>query len=823
MALINSDVIPASATAYEIDNSLRLNDDDSADLSRTPASAGNRKTWTWSGWVKRGNLGYQGIFEAKHTKDDQTALMFESSDQLLFTDRPGDVRNIDIRTTQVFRDVGAFYHIVVVVDTTQGTSTNRVKLYVNGSQVTALSTTSYPSQNYDTAYWNNTQSHRIGYTQGNSAQYLDGYLAEVNFIDGQALTPDNFGETGDYGEWKPIKYTGTYGTNGFYLDFENSGSLGADVSGNGNNWTPTNLAATDQMLDSPTNNFATFNPLDVGTGDEVFREGNTFRRSGDSYGNFDIGKTNFIIPKTGKWYAEFCLVGQRAIDPASSYFGIMKSTALPAGDAPYPDNGYVLAKDTASNTPYKYDGITPSFATMSDSISTPVGFIAQIAFDADNNKIWFGLNGTWLESGNPSAGTNHIYTVSTAYDWVFSAGRYTNDSTRWSEVACNFGQDSSFAGNKPAQGNADGNGYGDFYYAPPTGYLALCTQNLPDPTVIPSEHFNTVLWTGDGTTSGRSITGVGFQPDFVWSKPRSLAYNHNLHDIVRGTKNRLISNATNAEDTNPAYGYPSSFDSDGFTTVAGTTNNENWNTTGATYVSWNWKANGSGVSNTDGTITSTVSANVDAGFSIVSYTGTGVAATVGHGLSQAPEMVIVKNRDVVKNWAVGHTGFLASQWMQLEATSGVTNAATVWNSTYPSASSISIGTASVTNANGENYIAYAFHSVEGYSKVGSYTGNGSTDGTFVHCGFRPAYVMIKATSISGEHWHVLDSKRDPYNVTYHRLTASASYSENTNDNWYDFTSNGYKIRWDNAGVNQSGVNYIFYAVAENPFKHTNAR
>jgi len=238
---------------YPIEDSLRF--DGSSYLSRTPSTAGNRKTWTWSSWVKRGNLGsVGGIFEANHTKDDQTALLFETADTLLFTDRPLDVRNIDLRTTQVFRDVGAWCHIVVAVDITQSTSTNRVKLYVNGSQVTSLSTSSYPSSStYDTAYWNNTNSHRIGYYQGNSSNYFNGYLANIQFIDGQALDPYFFGKFKD-NIWVPYNAfstagsgtatasdgdtaTDSYGTNGFHLDFADSSNIGNDVSGNNNDWT----------------------------------------------------------------------------------------------------------------------------------------------------------------------------------------------------------------------------------------------------------------------------------------------------------------------------------------------------------------------------------------------------------------------------------------------------------------------------------------------------------------------------------------------------------------------------------------------------------
>ncbi len=802
--MLNHSLVPVGSTGYDIPYSARFNDDDSAYLSRTPSTAGNRKTWTWSGWVKRGNLGTtQFLFGGGSAT--RTDIYFDDDDNFNIAQYGG----MQLEPNQVFRDPSAWYHIVIVMDTTQATAANRTNMYINGVEMSSFKNETYPSQNADLGI-NDATLHRLGARAYNTSNTLDSYLAEVNFVDGQALTPSDFGEIDeDYGHWKPKKYTGTYGTNGFYLDFKNSGSLGNDVSGAGNNWTPNNLAATDQMLDSPTNNFATYNPLNQSTG-VALREGNTnmYLSSNDqaSTGTFGID--------SGKWYVEV-------------YY--------PSGDNPeiglIPSNQYLSNRSTVGANSYEQTAFitnggamrTGSWATTNTTglSSQTGGGVIGIAIDADADKMWFtNTSGTYFNSGNPATGSNPQATFDS--DWVTQTGGvffYSLIATGSGNfIISNFGQDSSFAGNKTAQGNSDGNGIGDFYYTPPTGFLALCTQNLPEPTVVPSEHFNTVTYTGDGTTSN-AITGVGFQPDFVWAKSRSAAQNNGLVDVIRGGTNRLISNSTAAESTILGI----SFGADGFTSLG------SFNTSATTYVAWNWKANGAGVSNTDGSITSTVSANVDAGFSIVSYIGDNTdGATIGHGLSIAPDMVIWKNRSTTDNWVVWHTGHPYVGY--LENTASFDNLAAYTNlleGTDPSSTLLTVGanggTNSHTNGSGNSIIAYAFHSVEGYSKVGSYTGNGSTDGTFVYTGFRPAYVMVKRTS-DVANWVVVDNDRSAYNVANAQLAPDSSAAETTNANLQlDFTSNGFKLRGAGGGTNISGDNYIFMAFAEMPFKHSTGR
>jgi hypothetical protein len=329
----------------------------------------------------------------------------------------------------------------------------------------------------------------------------------------------------------------------------------------------------------------------------------------------------------------------------------------------------------------------------------------------------------------------------------------------------------------------------------------------------PNEYFNTVLYTGNGST--QSITGVNFTPDFTWIKQRNTTRFHYLFDSVRGATKKLHSNSTDAESTLSTT--LSSFDSDGYTveTDAGV------NQSSGTYASWNWLAdNTSGSSNTDGSITSTVSANTTSGFSIVSYTGTGSNATVGHGLGSAPAMVIIRSRNDVNNWRVGHNGL--TDWsyrINLESTGAQGVQADVFNSTAPTSSVFSVGTSGSTNGSGKAYISYCFAEKKGFSKAFSYTGNGSADGNFTYLGFRPAWIMVKRTD-NARDWVIFDNKRNPFNVMDKLLYPNTSGTEGVADT-FDFLSNGFKNRSSAANVNASGGSYIGIAFAESPLVGTN--
>ena len=781
---------------YSIEDSLRFNDNDSAYLSRTPATASNRKTWTWSGWVKRGLLAdRQGLFSAgliSGTYNYHT-IHFDSNDKLNVVYYP-NTTSTTLITTQVFRDPSAWYHIVVAWDTTQATASNRVKVYVNGAQVTAFGTATYSSQNTDgfinsTAY--NSGVHLIGRFTPNDTAYFDGYMAEVNFVDGQALTPDDFGEINeDTGEWSPIEYEGTYGTNGFYLPFDGNAN---DSSGNGNNWTENNLASTDYMISTPTNSFSVLNPLS-GFGGGTFSEGNLSLNTTPAGNNVST-----IAVSSGKWYFE----GRVKLDNFYAV-GITNEAGVTFSSS-------ISASGSNSVGYWSGGGIYDQGGLVATVASYGTADVASAAIDMDTGNVKFYKNNVLVYT--------YTFGVSGAgitFDTLFAAVNGGGGASR--SVDVNFGADSSFAGNKTRQVNTDENGIGDFYYEPPAGgYLALCSDNLPAAAIVqPQTQFNVVTWTGNGTS--QAITGVGFQPDMVWIKVRSTNYDHQIHDSVRGAGLGLLTNSTAAELN---YATVTSFDSDGFTVDA--SSYIGTNASGETFVAWCWKAGGTAVSNTDGSITSQVSANVDSGFSVVSYTGTGANATVGHGLSSAPEMMLVKDRDSTFTWRVYHASLANTQVLYLSGTDAATTETATWNSTSPTSTVLSLGTSGGTNGSSLNYIAYCFHSVEGFSKFGSYVGNGSDNGTFVYTGFKPAFVLVKRTDSTGN-WVLKDTARDTDNPAGFTLLADVADAEyGTSNTSLDILSNGFKPRTTSALVNASGGTYIYMAFAEHPFNYATGR
>jgi len=1152
MSVLNENQLLGASGAggeFEIEQSLRFNDDDGSYLSRTPSSAGNLKTWTFSAWVKRGNMGLERpiISVGLVAGDPAFSLYFHTSDQLRCWTNGA---NTSFYTNAVYRDPSAWYHIVLK----SSTNSPFYNLYVNGEEVTSFATdnrSNYPGT--ADREINSTALHTIGKWYNGGVQTLDCYIGEVNFIDGQALTPDSLGETGKYGEWNPIEYAGTYGTNGFYLPFKqdysvegfstvvyegtgasnyiggtgfspdmswfkvrseagnhqlydtvrgasarlvtnattveattnngfagwqtdgfslDSGGGGGDVntngrayvawnwdmgsttasntdgtittsvranttygqsivswtgnatnntklghglgstpeivivksrttaapwkvggsviqavygdgsnnsaflslntsaaadqettgfqgntattigvgansdtnsngatyiayafhsvtgyskfssysgngnatgpivtlgfppafviirrsngvenwrmydntrnpnnpvnsvlqpneadaeatsgnntvnfsangfqltstsggtnasggtyiymafadtreyaywldqSGNNNDWTSEGgLTESDVMVDSPTNNFAIWNPLNLPAA-AVLSEGNTKLTQTSN----DRGGAGNMAISSGKFYFEIYYTA--GSNPEIGLAPISQSYAN-SGATNSTDKFLFISNNGGVRTP-------AWTATSATGLSSQTGIsVIGFAIDADAGKAWFtNASGTYFNSGNPATGSNPQATFDS--DWLTQtgggivpfAGIYTGTG---SDIRINFGSDSSFAGAKTPQGKQDSGGIGDFFYQPPSGFLALCTSNLPSVDVIPSEHFNTVLYTG--TRQNKVISGVGFQPDFIWLKTRSTTSNHVSVDSVRGGGKAIQPNTVSTENQYGAQDDKvTAFSSDGFSLgvdAAGYGFNDN----NATYAAWNWKAGGSASSNTNGTITSSVSANPSAGFSIVSYTGTGANATVGHGLASAPEMLIVKNRNVTDVWLVYHDGLASdpqTDFIILDRSDAKGDTNTAWNDTAPTSTVFNLGSLADVNRSSSNLIAYCFHSVDGYSKVGSFVGTGGSgvvDGAFINLGFRPAMVLVK--SIAAADWNIFDNRRSGYNSSSYILLPNSSAAEDaSNPVFLDLLSNGFKWRFANADFNASGVTYIFYAIAEMPFKHSNAR
>jgi len=799
---------------YTIGTSLRLDSASVHNLQRTP-SAGNRKTWTLSFWTKPSDIdsGEQSILTAGGGCSGRLGVMFDGAMHLsLNICGTGDL----VETKAVYRDPSAWYHFVVVFDTTQGTATDRVKIYTNGAQQELTHNSSF-SQNTDYNI-NNNVLHSVGALSNavTSASYTyGGYLAEMHFIDGTAKAASDFGEAGSWGDWKPKEYTGSHGTQGWYLPFDDSGALGDDESDNTNDWTPTNLAATDQVPDSPTNNFCVINPLarrNDQTTKPTFSEGNLHSVHPNLGGNatYIVGT---IGVTTGKWYYEVLA------EDVNTNFSLGIAQMHQWNDAAGGLNSFLAYRSNGQIK--KYTSVQSSQATYTD------GDIIGIAFDIDNETIAFYKNNTLQDTISGSWVHNYKQTSSDEYHPMGQLS--TTDECR-----VNYGSDSSFSGEKTAQGNQDANGIGDFYYTPPSGHLAICTSNLPAVEVTPSKLFNTLLYTGDGQAT-HAVTGVGFQPDFIWFKHRTGTYHHSVWDAVRGVHKQLYPSGTNAEaDESTSV---KSFDTDGFT--LGSKGNVN---DSAAFVAWNWKANGSGSSNTDGSINTTAtSANVAAGFSISTYTGTGSNATVGHGLSKAPEMIICKRRNASEGWATYHHGIAndaETDFLELHSTGAVSDSNTRWNDTAPTSSVFSIGTHDSVNADSSTYVAYCFHSVAGYSKVAGYNGNlttgssGQVDGTYVFTGFTPAWVMIRYGKTSGTaDWYIFDSARNTYNPVDKFLEPNTTDVEATESSSgyeiaLDFLSSGFKLKGPAGGINSNGTAaapYIYLAFAETPFKYANGR
>jgi len=764
-------------SGYNLTNSLRFRSSASAYLNRTPSVAATSTTiGTISIWFK--GIGQANQYLVGKSSGTIFYLYFNSSNQLVWQNGGSNT----FITTQVFRDPSAWYHLVASWDTTQATSSNRQSLYLNGQQITAFGTTNNLGLNATVSWFDNDGNNR-GIGTYISGGYFDGYMAEINAIDGQTLTPSSFGETSSTtGVWIPKKYTGTYGTNGFYLPFTDNSALttssnvglGKDFSGNANYWTTNNISITagstyDSMTDVPTltsataANYCVWNPLKKTSGVTVSNANLTLTVGA----SINEGIQGTIGASSGKWYAEVTggpdAPGVVLVTDAADYPGATANSY-----------GY-----HANATKYN-NGSSSSYGATFTSTD-----VIGIALDMDAGTVTFYKN-------NVSQGTAFTGLVGT---FTF-CGRPYGATSDW-----NFGQ-------RP------------FAYTPPTGFVALNTFNLPTPTIgatastTANKYMDATLYTGNGST--QTITNSGsMQPDLVWYKGRDTTFNHALFDVTRGVLQRLSSNLTTAESTTA--GSLTAFNSNGFSVGNDAGANQSTNT----YVAWQWKANGTGVTNTAGSITSTVSANTTSGFSVVTWVHSSTTSTIGHGLGVAPQFIILKSRTTAYNWDVGCNSIGWGNRLNLNTTDAAYSPA-FWNSTAPTSTVFTYAGSGATN--GDNMVAYCFTPIAGYSAFGSYTGNGSTDGTFVYTGFRPRFLMVKNASASGNGWIIIDTSRDTYNQTTLNLFPNSSGAE-TNSTTYssDILSNGFKIRATDPAINGSSNTLIYMAFAESPFKYANAR
>ena len=788
-----------------ITNSLRFEAGSSAYLSRTQGSSPtNIGKWTVNFWLKRTNVlaatdDYDTVFGVDGPGN--TAFTFLGGKIYLFVNYNTSGSQARLITNREFLNTATFYNFHVTFDRTASTASERLRLYVNGVEETSFSTDERSSIASDSSSgWNvgglsAAINRRAG---GQDSRYHNGYIAQFYNIDGAVVAPTEFAQVGSSGHWIPKTYTGSYGNNGWLLEFKQTGTgsgatntVGADTSGNTNHWDSSGIAAEDVTIDSPTQNFSVMNPnrySAIGS----FSEGNL--KVTTSTNNRGVYST-IAVPSSGKWYYE--VRADDYVGGGGAYLGW--GTDITLGD-----NEYTTSKGitfSTYNQQVLLDGSGQSGGYGSNGTDvTSDGDVYSVLLDVDNGLFYYAKNGTYFNSANPSNGTGGldvsriIAEANTEIRPVLSRGGSYNE-----QYLFNFGQDPSFNGGETAPGTnkTDANGVGKFLYDVPTGFLALMDDNIPQ----------------EGIES----------PDWVWIKARNNTTSHNVFDSVRGVGNALFPDGTGAESatTNRLL----SFDGQGFT--IGDDTNVNNSTT--SYVAFAWKA-GTSVSGTtsgSGTGKSYVgSVNTTSGFSIIAYSGNGTAGhTIPHHLGVAPKVVISKKRSSTGSWGTYHGGLTsASYYILLNDTAAEASNNVYFNGTAPTDSVVTRGSGADGNANDVTYVQYAFAEIEGYSKFGSYFGNGNSSGTYVYTGFRPAWVMVKCSSSSqggNANWRIQDSKRLGYNPEGKELYADLTNTEASNA--FDILSNGFKIRNTSSGYNSSGATYIYLAFAETPFKFANAR
>jgi hypothetical protein len=773
-----------------IANSCIFNDGDSAYLTRTPSSSGSATTFTISAWVKFGALGTsQELFGNSPSGSAASILtVLHYTDNTIYIQgfTNGGSYTMNLQTSRTFEDTSKWYHILIAFDTTQSTSTDRVKMYVDGT-LQSMAQTTYPGQNENFGTNQSGIPCTIGRYNYDATRYFDGYMAEVNMVDGTALTPSTFGVTDtSTGRWIPKTLTGiTYGTNGFRLKFQDSSSLGDDTSGNTNDFTATNLASTDQTTDSPTQNFATFSPNRIYSTAQPTAEGNLqiTGNTGSGYPKMGADKS---IPQSGKWYWEQKLTAvggyQGIANPSHGVIDLNLVDVQNLSNANFQHTKGGMGAMMESG--FKFSGLLSTATDFTTgSTSNASGDYMLFAFDMDNGKAWFGhydasgTSTTWFANdggtdGNPSTGANPTVT-------------FNSSDHRFLPMAEFFAPGSGYAA------TYDFNfGSKAFAFTAPTGFSALSQNNFPE--------------------TDKGVTGL------TWIKDRDNAsYFHTLVDSSRGVNKEIYSNDTSQQaSTNDSV---TRFLKGGVAVEDAV----NVNNSGDSFVSWNWVCNGGTTeTNTDGDTIVTLQKNTTAGFSIGTFTSKVAEQTCGHGLGVKPDFILLKRLDGAQNFMAYHSALSSSDayYLHLNNTD-TTQTGSDFGNDVPTST---VFHTNVTGTAGRSYCFWAWNSVEGYSKFGKYTGNGSTDGPFIYLGFKPAVFIVKNTQTASQ-WTILDNKRNTFNPVGQTLRLNATNAEydglsSTYGSGGDFLSNGFKVRGGNyTDGNASGEVYVYIAFAEHPF------
>ena len=911
---------------FVIEKSLRFKKDADASLTRTPTTAGSQSAFTLSTWVKRS---LSTTYEYLMWTTTSFYINFTSGDKLnIALYAPDGSSWAVIATSQArFRDPSAWYHIVVSVDSSAGTTNaDRLKLWVNGVESPLDYATYWGSLiTGNISEVNTTIEHEIG---ARSSYPCDFYLAEYYWIDGQGLTQNDFGAYDDNNVWQPKKFTGTYGTNGFHLDFSDNSSnsaIGTDSSGNGNDWTVNNLnsgASTKPKWYTSTTLYTTKADVIANATDR-----------GQAGFTLSSAEYVYLVPNDGGTPGAKC-------HPASStYPATFYTYSIKAGDSNWVNTGSFGSNEaalhqwdnTTNDSAYDFSnaedlyligdtrvgGLPTAGASMTGSFPALVNTVIEpdVLRDSPTNGstdddtgaggevsgnycTWSSLAGTnvTLSNGNLdcslSAGTTSkaratIAVTSGKYYWeiTYKSGQYgmigisdaslsgsqisyaagalnyyVLSGTLYGDLGGSFSNTSygsalsandvigvaldmdngnvKFYKNGSDLGNANtfslvgktimphlneaggatfvteaNFGARSFVHSAPSGYKALCTANLPTPTIADgSDYFDAKLYTG--TEATLTVSGYEFSPDLVWRKGRQAVSgsitespNHLLFDTVRGAGKKLMSNDAAAEDTGSTT--LTAFTSDGFTLGNSTDGNDS----PQTYVAWAWEASDSTVSNTDGDVTSSVRANQSAGFSIVKWNPSSNGQSVAHGLNAVPEFIMAKALDNGHSWRVYHKSLSSGKNLLLD---GYSSEDTYSADIDTVSSTVFDGGQGLTGSSLNNNIAYCFTSVEGYSSFGKFKGNGSADGPFVYIGFRPAFILTKGID-DAEDWYIRDTSLSPFNKVDKSLRANDSGSEYSGRT-IDILSNGFKIRDADTQINENGKSYLYVAFAENPFQ-----
>ena len=795
----------SAASDYEIERSLRHNSADSTYFSRTPSGTSSRTTFTFSFWTKFTSSDDSGaVFGVWQDNTSRDTLRFLSGQINLQCGQHGE----NAQTSGYFRDPTSWYHIVCAVNTTQASAGDRVIIYVNN--VAQTLGTNQISQNREFKI-NTDNIHVIGcrWLSGAYDSGFNGYLADFHFVDGSQLTPSSFAETNtDTGQWVPKKYSGSHGTNGYHLKFDdNSGTtattLGKDSSGNGNNFTPNNYSVTsgetdDSLLDTPFENFCTLNMKQPAT-----KQAGTVTN-----GSLDVAGADYILQRanwhfgpggitSGKWMWEVKNTSSSGSTQYGAYAGITGNFEQDGGEI-----ALSADKSWASTTSFAYKDYTATSGTEPGAGNQSLGTMT-FGLDLDAQTLKYYYNGSLLHTDStiPDPATTEIA--------PFIHSTNSGGSADWANSHFNFGQ--------------RGFSYGGSSGLTAAGYKALSTANISITIDKSSDHFAANLYSGTG--SSNSITGLDFAPDLVWVKRRDTSGNHHLIiDTIRGGSKSLETDTIDSENSNANRSL--TFNSDGVTWNSDT---GNANASGGSYTLWSWKGGGSTSANTSGTINSTVNVNATAGFSFGTYTGTGSAATIGHGLGVKPEVIIIKNRtdSVGSYWSVYHHNSFVSaadpNMIYLNDTNGKRDDTNVHGTSVTINSTVfSVGDYNGSNGNGDNMVFYCFSGVPGYSKFGTYEGINNADGPYVHLGFRAEYLLIKNIDSDSRPWILKTAKRPGYNPVKEWLQTTSTAAEATNEYTdIDFLSNGFKLRQNGSYTNNT-VSYVYLAFAAFPYKYANA-